>query len=288
MGEWSRVDWLLDVHGISDSALYGFDVDGRWRLLCEYPTFGSLGVAPMRKNGRRAVLSDAVWLAACIGYDHDLPVGVSPSRYNTKAKFPYEPIVPMSVLPGDDTPWYFQNLNGAFAAAAELRFGGDTIVLRYRQEDGPGTEFSSRFAGREGMVNLYAMATRQADVLSEYLCLYRILEADDSMNGKTSAAARLPDLPRHPFGEFYVYQQGFGMAEKYIDVFGAYRERALTEIRRIRRRGEDVPTRLYEIRNSLAHGKTATRTSDFGPTLSEVSKALPIVKLLARMAVEPE
>jgi hypothetical protein len=47
-----------------------------------------------------------------------------------------------------------------------------------------------------------------------------------------------------------------------------------------------VADRLYQIRNSLAHGKQAIRTSDFGPTVVEVAAALSIVKLLARLAVD--
>src|SRR5690606_9777270 len=89
---------------------------------------------------------------------------------------------------------YWDSLSIAYTATAELRFG-ESYVLRYNEEpDAPGLDFAQRFAGREEAVSLYAMAARQADVLAEYLCLYRVLEYADGQNGRSFAAAELPDL----------------------------------------------------------------------------------------------
>lgn len=77
---------------------------------------------------------------------------------------------------------------------------------------------------------MYAMATRQADILSEYLCLYRILEAADRENGKTFAASALPDLGDRDFGVLRIV--GFG--DKYetaTNAFSVYMDRAVRSLR---------------------------------------------------------
>src|SRR5438445_738386 len=82
----------------------------------------------------------------------------------------------------------WDSLTAVYGSAAELRFNG-SYVIRYGGEDpAPVTDFIHRFIGREELVSMYAMAARQADQLSEYLCLYRILEAADQRNGKIFAA----------------------------------------------------------------------------------------------------
>jgi len=45
------------------------------------------------------------------------------------------------------------------------------------------------------------MAARQPDPPSEYLCMYRVLQAADKTNGTAFAAANLPLINSHDFGE---------------------------------------------------------------------------------------
>lgn len=196
---WRRADWSVELAGIADAWLWGFDIPGRWRLRCGQPAEGSLAVLPWRSRARKASLAEVVWIADCIAYDHDAPVGVSPMAFNRRAKFPSQPIIPM----GGDHPtlWYFKEQLIAFAMVAEMRFG-ESYLLRYDPDDSrsPGTDFDSRFAGREWLVSLYAMGTRQADLLSEYLCLYRVLEAADGRNGLDFIGRHLGEIRDRDFG----------------------------------------------------------------------------------------
>jgi hypothetical protein len=183
---------------------------------------------------------------------------------------------------------YWQSVNESLAAAAEIRFGG-SYVIRYGLPDtpSPSTDFAGRFRGREDLVGMYAMAARQPDCLSEYLCLYRLLEAVDMINGKMFAGQTIAAIASHDFGVLPV----IGIDGKYrnaVNAFEVYKTRAIEELDRLRLEGvTDVPKYLYKIRNSLAHGKTDTLSTGRGDSFVRAVRALPVVKLLARMAVEP-
>ncbi|WP_423833631.1 hypothetical protein [Streptomyces manipurensis] len=71
-----------------------------------------------------------------------------------------------------------------------------------------------------------------------------------------------------------------------IDVFETLRERALGGIEALRTAAIDAPKHLYALRNGLGHGKQDLILNDLGPSVDAVAADLPVVKLLARMAVE--
>lgn len=283
--DWTRASWFIAFPGIADAFLWGFDVDSTWRLDHGNPAGGTLAILPATPRGRRATFSEAIRIADCIAFDHDAPIGLLPSASNRRTSFPHRPIVEMPV---DAALWYFDDLLKAFYAAAEIRFG-EPYCIRYglTEDRPPSTDFRTRFAGRQHLVSLYAMAARQADVLSEYLCLYRLLEARDASNGKTFAAASLASIGSHDFGVLRVYRSLED--DDWLNAFEVYRKRAKRELARLRRGGimtpSEVAAHLYAIRNSLAHGASSVRVSDFDATVREVSRALSVVKLLARLAV---
>jgi hypothetical protein len=132
---------------------------------------------------------------------------------------------PISPTPGlIAATWYYQDVALGHDAAAEIRFG-ESYVLRYDDDRGsPRTDFSKRFAGRENLVNLYAMASRQADLLSEFLCLYRVVEAADGSNGTSFLTARLADVPSHSFGTLRVIRPR--SSRGWVNAFTVYRRRA--------------------------------------------------------------
>jgi hypothetical protein len=281
--DWKRASWFVVFPGIADAYLWGFDVQGRWRLGHDNPARSTLGIIPLRRRGRAATFGEAVWIADCIAYDHDAPIAVFPSASNARTSFPHKPVVGM---PADGAWWYFNDLLPAFYAAAEIRFG-ESYSIRYElsEDHPPSTDFGTRFGGREDLIRLYAMAARQADLLSEYLCLYRVLEARDGSNGIAFAEANLPAIRTQDFGVLRVYRT----PDDWTNAFEVYRQRAKRELRRLRRRGvvtpREVASHLYAIRNSLAHGRYSTRVVDFDANVREVSRALPLLKLVARLAV---
>lgn len=283
--QWRNARWYIALNGIADAWLWGFDADGRWRLRHGNPARGTLALLPI-PGGRKATLEEALWIADCIAFDHDAPVGLLPPSWNRRLGRLPEPVTPP---PGPMKRWwYFEDVRQGHAAAAEIRFG-ESYVIRY--DDGrrsPGTDYSTRFRGRENLVALYAMASRQADLLTEYLCLYRVLEAADNRNGKTFATANLPRLRGYDFGVLPIIR---GQSKRgYVNAFAVYRRRAVRHLQDLASHGvitdADVAHRLYELRNSLAHGKHGTFVADYGSQLAEIGAALPVVKLLARIAVE--
>lgn len=282
--DWSKARWFVVFPGIADAWLWGFDVNGKWRLRHGNPARASLAILPGSEEGPLATLEDAVWIADCIAFDHDAPIGVRPGGSNTRIPFPYEPIHPFPDR--DSTLWYFDNLHSSYSAAAEARFG-DSYCLRYGEEDrsAPSTDFATRFADHEQQLVLYSMATRQADVLAEFLCLYRVLEAADQSNGVTFATQELGSILEHDFGELAVMET----RDAWTNAFDVYKRRASVTLEELRSRSmtdEDISRYLYSIRNSLAHGKEGPRVSDFGARVEEAVSALPILKLIARIAVE--
>jgi hypothetical protein len=130
------------------------------------------------------------------------------------------------------------------------------------------------------------MAARQPDLLSEYLCLYRLLEAADGKNGKTFASEHLSSIGTKDFGELRVIVEPLEGQE--VNAFDVYRSRTDEELQRLAADGvSDVPAYLYMIRNCLAHGKHDILTSSDPARFEDAARALPIIKLLARIAVEP-
>lgn len=196
-----------------------------------------------------------------------------------------EPIHPL----GRWTRFYWNSLNAAFGAVAENRFNG-TWIIRYDEDDdsAPSSDFSERFRNREELVGLYAMAARQPDVLTEFLLLYRLLEAADGTNGTKFIAEHVSQLEHHDFGTLVVIDDLERDPEAAPNAFDVYRSRALDELDRLgREKIPDVARHLYQIRNSLAHGKAAVLHPREAIRFAEAARALPIVKLLARIAVEP-
>jgi hypothetical protein len=285
--------WFVVFNGTADRWLWGFETE-RWRLLYSNPAHSSLGIMPMTDGDPPATIEDARWLADVLAFDHDAPVGITPAYVGEfPDRRPVDPAATPPILPigahedsfSTDAYWTAQNL--AYNAAAELRFTY-AYALRYEDEveGAPSTDFGARFGGREELVVLYAMAARQPDLLAEYLCLYRLLEAVDKTNGTKFSSSHLPNIETNDFGNLRVIIDPFGTEE--VNAFEVYRSRAKDELRRLAADGvNDVPKYLYGIRNSLAHGKHKILTPSDPARFENAARALPIVKLLARLAVEP-
>ena len=277
---WDDMTWFLVMHGFSDKNIWPFQVEGRWHLEHGSPALGHLAIMPVPSSGGVANLADATWLANCVGFDHDSPIGVHPSVVHAPAES--APLLPL--LPVDDehtAEWYWSAVNEALGAAVEFTLGAGTLRLRYYSDEPTlSTDFSTRFAGFEEPLSLYAMASRQTDALSAFLNFYRILEWSDGSNGTSAVQRLVPLLTAYDFGELQVETPNF----EWIDAFDIHLSRALANM------GNDTPaevaSRLYKIRNSVAHGKTKTSHAMSGSRIAATGAAVPLVKLLARMVVQ--
>jgi hypothetical protein len=258
----AKLRWLVVFYGIADSCIWPIEAEGWW-LEHGSPANGMLGILAPHGGDAVPTMSDALWLADALAFDHDAPVGVRPA---VRGVWPHVAPVdeeamlfmqPVEALPQQFALQYWESVGTALGAAADLRFGA-SYCLRYESSyPDPGTNFTERFRGREEFVAMYAMAARQADILAEYLCLYRVLEGADRSNGTTFSERVLPTLLEWDFGLLRVIPTFIDSGpDGYIDVFALYKHRARMALYRIGKLGEnDVPQHLYRIRNQIAHGK---------------------------------
>lgn len=278
---WDDMTWFLVMHGFSDKNIWPFQVENRWRLEHGSPASGHLAVTPAPSSGGAAGLDDATWLANCIGFDHDVPIGVRPSTHHAATEAaPFLPLLPVN----DEhrAEWYWSAVNEALGAAVEFALGAGILRLRYYSDEPTlSTDFSTRFDGKEEMLSVYAMASRQTDALSAFLNFYRILESSDRSDGTTAVSRLVPLLGAHHFGDLPVETPSY----EWIDGFERYRSKALANIGS--ESAERVASRLYEIRNSVAHGKSKISHGLHGSRIEAAGAALPLVKLLSRMVIEP-
>jgi hypothetical protein len=289
---WAEAHWIIVFHGVADTWLRPFDADG-WRFRHRNPALSQLYIFP--EQGRPpATLDDAQWLANCMAFDHDAPVSAVPNQYgderslapmDERAVPPFHPVHPFTPAVAAS---FWETRDMAYDVAADARFN-DPYGIRYNIGDRaePDTDFTRRLGASRDRIALYAMAARQADVLAEYLLLWRLMEAADHRNGMTFAQEQLDSLRHREFGVLRVYDIFRGDLDTWTNAFEVYRERAVEEMDRLTREGEhNIVGYLYwRLRCGLAHGKRDC-ILDSQEYLQDVARALPIVKLLARIAVE--
>ncbi|AQT73250.1 methylamine utilization protein MauJ [Streptomyces sp. fd1-xmd] len=287
MINWERATFGIWASGLSVGE--GFAADDRWAIV-EDPYEHLFMPIPLSTDGQydpkadHASLAQTLFFADCLAFDHDCPTTVLPYRPDPPP--PYEAI-------GHRREWedrgryYRDTLAAAVEHAHALRYT-DGLTLRYAPEGDPLTRFEDRFEGRQEALSLYTAAIRQVDFLSEYLGLYRVLEWPRKDNGKKFIEANLDELRDYDFGSLWMCEPAspLNQTEVPIDVFATLRERALGRIEALRTADIGIPEHLYALRNGLAHGKQDLILNDLGPSVDAVAADLPVVKLLARMAVE--
>lgn len=266
---------------MTDAGVTSFDVPGHWHV--HHGTPGP-GLVAFRKDGRTHTLEEVTFLADCVSFDHDTPTVVRPSAGTRAAKSPpVQTLFPYRSRE-DETLGYYGTVESTLAEASDLRLGDGSPALRYLEYPKL-LKLHERFAGVQEALALYAMATRQVEVLSEYLCLYRVLEWARKDNAISYTEAHLKALSTYDFGNLWAHRY---RSERRWNILGLYRRRALRRLVVLRTRcvsDHNVAVHLYAIRNSLAHGKSRF-SLDRPADLAEVGRDLPIVKLLARMVVE--
>jgi hypothetical protein len=289
-----RVGCAIYVPGISSGTLDSFEIDRTClidhvettNLLVPFVIPGDMQETwngyPETLPGDTLSFAEAVHLANCIAYDHEVPTVVQP--YHDGQGVTFESI-------GFPREWinkgqsYTDALIQAAEAAADARFT-DALEFRYRSEPALAA-FSRRFSGHSEPLAMYAMALRQVDILTEYLCLYRICEWADGKNGKTFINATISSIATYDFGDLQMQHASVEPEPRSLNVFTAYRDQALERLREFKAAGiEDVGKHLYAFRNGVAHGKSQLLIHDFASNVDLVAAELPLLRLLCRIAIE--
>lgn len=286
--DWSKARFLITCPWMSDAGLGTFEADGTWHV--KHGTPGA-GLVPFRcYGGPAATLEEVLFIADCVSFDHDMPTVVRPHAATRAAKqlAPLEALVP-SPERLENILSYANAIESALGSLGEVRLGDASLRLRYIEYPRL-TDFRNRFAGVEEPLGLYAMATRQVEILGEYLCLYRVLEWADGKNGMTYVERHLGAIATRDFG--YLMADAWPHRRKRrANIFRIYRRRAVKRLTTLRTRFRDdrrIASQLYGIRNGLAHGRPGRSNIvlDRTTSVSEVALDLPIVKLLARMVID--
>jgi len=182
---------------MSDAGMFSFDADGEWHIMHGTP---GAGLVPTRLDGGVPVLEEVSFLADCVSFDHDMPTVVRPSAGTRAAHRPVlQPLFDVRSKQ-DTTLAYYDSVSGALGEASGLRLGDVSLPLRYGERSSL-LPFRRRFAGVQEPLALYAMATRQVEILGEYLSLYRVLEWARKDNGIAYIEQHLSALSSHSFGE---------------------------------------------------------------------------------------
>jgi hypothetical protein len=279
---WGNVRYLIACPAMTDSGMVSFDVPREWHV--EHGSPGA-GLVPFRLDGRVGSLEEVTFLADCVSFDHDMPTVVRPKAHSRDAmRRTIDPLFPW--LPAqEETLGYYASVEDMMGSASELRLGDVLLGLRYRERPAL-LRFNPRFAGVEEALGLYTMATRQVEVLSEYLCLYRVLEWAKKDDGIRYAERHMNTLITHDYGELWGYERGGGLRRR--NIFKMYAARCRKRLRELGAQGRsdhEIAVHLYAIRNSLAHGKSKF-TLDRAANVAEIGRDLLILKLLARLVIE--
>lgn len=279
--DWKKAKFLISCPAMTDSGMNSFEVDDTWHIVHGTP---GAGLVPFRcRGGPAASFAEVSFLADCISFDHDMPAVVRPHAHTRGAtRVPFAPLFPTRRR--EDTLSYYEAVESALSSMTSVRLGARLLALRYGRS-AQLVGFQSRFAYVHEALGLYAMATRQVEILGEYLCLYRVLERGDHGNGTQYSARHLAMLSTYDFGALSAWSYG-GRSSR--NVFEIYRKRAVGRLAVLRGRGwsdATIAKHLYDIRNGLAHGGR-TALVDRTSVIAEVGQDLPLVKLLARLVVD--
>ena len=139
-------------------------------------------------------------------------------------------------------------------------------------------------------INMYSMALKQIDPLTEFLCYYRIIERISGNNGKEWIRNNLPRLKKYDFGFLEVADLiNRRRQNKRKNLFSFYRRRSANRILKLRKtlpQKVSIEKHLYnETRCAIAHGKDVIKY-DYKNNLKKVSLDTYVVKLLSRIAIE--
>jgi hypothetical protein len=280
--EWEPSRFLIACLGMSEASMTSFDADGQWEIVHRAP--GS-GLVPVRPGGGPApTIDDVLFLADCISFDHDLPTVVRPSaETNVAGMRPSGSLLPSPAASAG--LWYSDVLPEAQGLAAEMRLGAP-VVLRYGEGERSLVQFESRFAGVGEALGFYAMALRELDEPGEYLGMYRLLAWADGDDGRSFVATHLKSVAEFDFGMLRTEPNRHGTS---VDVFEHYRELALARLRALRSSGMSdsrIADHLLGVRAGLARSGRLPGANAGGAVVSGVAHDLPVVKLLARIALD--
>ncbi|MDG4474924.1 methylamine utilization protein MauJ [Thiovibrio frasassiensis] len=285
----SKVDYYFISSGITflDNMLMTLD-DKYYLHRIEHPP-SPLFICTI--DGTKPNLNDIVFYNDCLAYLHDVPFIFRSAKQSKNS--PHKPIKPIkkNKYITKDTSYYDTNIQNVFDAITDIKFNGNILFLWEESYlKAVNINLHSKYRSVLKEIQLYSMALKQVDPLTEFLCYYRVIESVSGNNGKTWIRNNLGDSIQFDYGFVEIIESyTLNPPSRRRNLFTAYKTRARRRIAHLNSSLGTTPIEKYlynEIRCGVAHGKDNVVTYDYDTNLKEISKDIFIIKLLARYAIE--
>lgn len=250
----------------------------------EHPP-SSLFIVP--KNSPKLDFERVRFYADCLAYLHDVPFNIGSRKKKSLIK-----TISNHVSTQTDTDIYYRTVEEIYSCLVDLRLNG---YVWFKWIDAFGTNFNfdlhSYYKAARKEIQLYSMALKQSDPLTEFLCYYRIIESISENNGKAWISENINRIRDFDFGfiQFEKVTENPQGVMRRKNLFSYYRRRALNKIKQLNADSTigSIECYLYnDLRCGIAHGNHHLRVYDYSLHLKDISESIFIVKLLARIAVE--
>jgi len=282
----TKVKYYLDFPGI----YYDLDlialIDNKYKIYVRlHPP------VPMMIINSSPTFEELIFYTDWISYVHDVPgFFYQPAQKQNKSII--NPIIRIQKYQ-DFSEEYCYNiaLEQIYSAIVNIKINA-TVCFKWNKAYSKTIEIplTSIFDKVAGEINLYSMALKQLDPLTEFLCYYRIIERISGNNGKQWIRSNLSRLKRFNFGFLEVFDSiRYERQVRRKNLFSFYRRRAINRISKLRKilpQHISIEEHLYgETRCAIAHGRDIIKY-DYKNNLKEVSLDVCVVKLLSRIAIE--
>jgi hypothetical protein len=302
----------IECFGLDTECLGGMLVDDRFWLE-GFEASTSFFLIP-KDTSDPPSYADAAFYADCIAFEHELAALAIP-----RAPFLHDTEIPWDVFSRARRLRRRENfaevLREGYDHANHVNCGPDRRAFFkydwFYADSAAGEvvriDWTGQFEKVRTAVHLYNAALRQLDALTQFLCFYRVIENLSGDNGKAWVEQTISGTMDYTVPVFCLREQRVS-ARKLINpaVFGRIRgdrlktsndrfnvlevtrARALHRLDTLRQNGpgSDVAKRLYkENRCGIAHG-SSIRRHDFSSDFQEVARDLPLMRFLARVAIE--
>jgi len=239
--------------------------------------------------GKKPDFIDLSFYADCLSYIHDVPFNIS----NFKDKSPTKPVLPFKK---SFRSYFTDNIEMIYTSLVEMKLNGH-VCFKWPESiyKAINIDLKKTYKKSEKEIQLYSMALKQSDPLTEFLCYYRIIESASGNNGKDWIKKHIGLIPNFNFGFIELKNTfdediyGNPKQKRRKNLFSCYKRRALNKINILQKQNSSISIEKYlydKIRCGVAHGKQNLYTYDYATQLKDTSEAVYIIKLLARIAVE--
>ena len=312
-GEIQLAKYWLSPCGLASDTVYA-TIDSKIALRQPHPN-NEIYLCPIR-NMPQPNYEEAWFYNDCIAYEHEIPSIVYPTKkeiqsfkhryYHVGSLKPQrQTIINLNDQNSNKIETYYtkprshQKLVDTFFIddlllildqTRKLRQGPFSFILfkSYNLEKQINLNYTQDYLNVSKELILYSSSLRQADFLSEYLCLYRVIESATNSNGKAWIEDALDRALNYRYAKITIASNAPVFTKRnLISVFKRRYSSRHKQLKKSFNSNKEIAKYLYNInRCGIAHGKRAIVSPIYGFSYFEIVKDISILKLLARLAIE--